>query len=347
MINPADLNPLLTKELRGRMRGWRAIGMLTIYLFLLGGQTWLVYALIAFNSSPADIVGAQFGKYLLGVVVIFQLFFVSLLAPAFTAGIITGEREKQTYDLLMTTLLRPRTIVLGKMGAALAWLLLLVLAVVPLSSLAFLLGGVAPEELILSLVVILATAFFYGAIGLFWSSVLRSTIAAVVLALVTIARLVVVAPAVYYMGVTALTLTNNGAPPAWLQNTPVLYANELLLSTHPLYALGASEAYLLNNQPIFLATTTLNGADVTVPQPWLVYTLFALLLGVALILLTIRNLPPVHGRRHAMPPPTIARSGVSPATSSAAPLPPAGPGEGMAAATLPAEPPRSESGEDS
>jgi len=44
-------------------------------------------------------------------------------------------------------------------------------------------------------------------------------------------------------------------------------------------------------------TTTLNGADVTIAQPWLVYTLFALVLGVALILLTIRNLPPVHGRR--------------------------------------------------
>ena len=142
----------------------------------------------------------------------------------------------------------------------------------------------------------------------------------------------------------APTLTNNGAPPAWLQNTPVLYVNELLLSTHPLYALVRSEAYLLDNQPLFLVTTTLNGADVTIAQPWLVYTLFALLLGVALILLTIRNLPPVHGRRHAATPPlTLARAAAPPAampgTAAATP-------DGVDAMP-PAEPPRPESGEDS
>src|SRR5215212_10587274 len=166
LANLADLNPLLTKELRGRMRGWRAIGILTGYLFLLTGVTWLAYALISSNISENDITSAQLGKFLLGVVVAFQLFFVALLAPAFTAGIITGEREKQTYDLLMTTLLRPRSIILGKMGAALAWLLLLVLSVVPLASLSFLLGGVALEEVVLALVLILAATYFYGAIGL-------------------------------------------------------------------------------------------------------------------------------------------------------------------------------------
>src|SRR3712207_5689083 len=101
LANLAELNPLLTKELRGRMRGWRAIGILTGYLFLLGGVTWLVYALISATASDSDLTGATLGKMLLGVVVVFQLFFVALLAPAFTAGIITGEREKQTYDLLM------------------------------------------------------------------------------------------------------------------------------------------------------------------------------------------------------------------------------------------------------
>src|SRR6478672_1241966 len=221
MTNLADLNPLLTKELRGRMRGWRAIAILTAYLFLLGGITWLTYALITLNAgSNTDVTSAQLGKFLLGAVVLFQLLFVGLLSPAFTAGIITGEREKQTYDLLMTTLLRPRSIIIGKMGAALAWLLLLVLAVVPLASLSFILGGVAPEELILALVVLLAATYFYGAIGLFWSSVVRSTIVAVVLSLITIAVLVVVAPVIYYMVIAFLFVTNRVIPPAtpWFQN---------------------------------------------------------------------------------------------------------------------------------
>src|SRR4051812_27253118 len=116
LTNLAELNPLLTKELRGRMRGWRAMGILTGYLGLLAGVTWLIYLLITITASESDITGAQLGKFLLGAIVVLQVFFVALLAPAFTAGIITGEREKQTYDLLMTTLLRPRSIILGKLG---------------------------------------------------------------------------------------------------------------------------------------------------------------------------------------------------------------------------------------
>src|SRR6476660_5789014 len=114
LSNLADLNPLLTKELRGRMRGWRAIAILTAYLFVLAGVTWLAYTLITATANGTDLTGAQLGKFLLGIIVVFQMFFVALLSPAFTAGIITGEREKQTFDLLMTTLLRPRSIILGK-----------------------------------------------------------------------------------------------------------------------------------------------------------------------------------------------------------------------------------------
>jgi ABC-type transport system involved in multi-copper enzyme maturation permease subunit len=314
MTRFAELNPLLTKELRGRMRGWRAIAVLTVYLLVLAGFTWLVYALIALNSNGNDVSNAQLGKVLLGTVVGFQLFFVTLLAPAFTAGIITGEREKQTYDLLMTTLLRPRSIILGKMGAALAWLLLLVLAVVPLSSLAFILGGVAPEEVILSLVVILAAAFWYGAIGLFWSSVVKSTIVAVVLALLTNAFLLVLAPIIYFIAIAFITFSGNGTPPAILRSPPVLYLNELILSCHPAYALGRSEGYLVEGKSLFFPTVTLNGFDVWMIHPWLFFTLVSLVFGTVLVLLAIRNLPPV--RRHA------ARGVYTPrAPGTVAPLP--------------------------
>ena len=228
----------------------------------------------------------------------FQLFFVTLLAPAFTAGIITGEREKQTYDLLMTTLLRPRSIILGKLGAALAWLLLLVLAVVPVASLSFILGGVAPEELILSLVVILAATFWYGAIGLFWSSVVKSTIVAVVLALLTNAFLLVLGPILYFIVIAFISFGSNGTPPAILRSPPVLYLNELLLSCHPAYALARSEGYLMEGKSLFFPTVTLNGFDVWMIHPWLFFTLVSAVFGSLLVLLAIRNLPPVrrHGR---------------------------------------------------
>ena len=79
-----------------------------------------------------------------------QAFLIVFIGPAFTAGAISGEKERQTYDLLRTTLLPAGALVRGKLISALGYVFLLVFASVPLQSVAFLLGGVALEELIIS-----------------------------------------------------------------------------------------------------------------------------------------------------------------------------------------------------
>ena len=43
---------------------------------------------------------------------------VIFLAPAFTVGAISSERERQTFDLLMTTLLKPRAILAAAFARA-------------------------------------------------------------------------------------------------------------------------------------------------------------------------------------------------------------------------------------
>ena len=159
-----QINPVIVKELRGRMRGWRALIVLVVYLIVLSFITWLTYVAVAgtMNSSGGP-ESAQVGKFIFAVLVIFQTIMVSLLTPAFTAGSITSEREQKTYDLLMTTLLPARSVVFGKLGSALAFVALLILAIAPLESLAFMFGGVSPEEIIISQVVF---GLLLGPIGL-------------------------------------------------------------------------------------------------------------------------------------------------------------------------------------
>src|SRR5205085_2403086 len=135
-------NPVILKELRGRMRGWRAAVVLTFYLVILSVVTMLFYIMMrATIPSSGSQESAQIGKLLFSVLVIFQMIMVSLLTPAFTAGSITSEREQKTYDLLMTTLLPARSVIFGKLGSALAYVVLLILAIAPLESLAFMFGG--------------------------------------------------------------------------------------------------------------------------------------------------------------------------------------------------------------
>ena len=64
------------------------------------------------------------------------------LAPAFTSGAISLEREKQTLDMLAATPISSLAIVVGKLFSALAYVFLLIAASIPLTAIVFVFGGV-------------------------------------------------------------------------------------------------------------------------------------------------------------------------------------------------------------
>ena len=155
-------NPVTIKELRGRMRGRRAFVVLTLYLLALSGMISIIY--LTYSSAASQPFGPnprQAGKAVLGAIMIVQVFLVTLIGPAFTAASISGEKERQTYDLLRTTLLSANSFVGGKLLSALSYVFLLLLAAVPLLSIAFMLGGVSLIEIGISqlLMAVSAVAF--------------------------------------------------------------------------------------------------------------------------------------------------------------------------------------------
>ncbi len=303
MTNPAswvtrltDANPMISKELRSRMRSGRSIAVLTAYVTLLGLFGVLYYWIIYASSRYRNPYDQQIGRDLLYGIVTFETLLVIFLAPAFTAGVISGERERQTFDLLMTTLLKPREIILGKMGSALAFLLLLILAVAPLESMAFLFGGVAPEEILGSLVVLICAALFYGSIGIFWSSLMRSTAASTVLSYGTLLLMLVGLPFLWFVATIILGANGNGS--ALSNNIPFIYFSGILLSTNPLIAMGLSENYLRQGKPLFFFfdTNIVNGQSLPVLHPWIAYCLFALVGSLSVLWWSIRRLPLVRSQ---------------------------------------------------
>ena len=69
-----------------------------------------------------------------------------LIMPAMTAGSISGERERQTLDLMLTTCMTPADIVLGKLEAALGTMFLMVVSSLPILAMVFVYGGVTASE---------------------------------------------------------------------------------------------------------------------------------------------------------------------------------------------------------
>ena len=172
------------KELRGRMRGKRAFVLLTIYLVILGGFAWMIELLLeqAFSSNfgAQTYATAQIGRGVFIALLLLETLLVGLLAPAYTAGAISLEREKQTFDLLITTPISSLAIVLGKLFSALTYVFLLIISSIPLTALVFVFGGVAPEDVVKGYIMLLVTALGLGSIGLFCSALFRRTQAATV-----------------------------------------------------------------------------------------------------------------------------------------------------------------------
>jgi ABC-type transport system involved in multi-copper enzyme maturation permease subunit len=282
-------NPVALKELRSRMRGSRAFWALSLYLLLLSAVITLVY-LSARASGPVSGPDPRAaGKGIFSAVALLQAFAVLFLTPAFTAGAIVGEKERQTYDILRTTSLTARAFVAGKLISAFAFMFLRIAAAIPLQSLAFLLGGLSPIELLISQAMLLVGAVFYSLLGLFFSSLMRSTISATIstIGFVMLSTLGIPFGAVLMMSFLGPLLFTGSTP--LILETALLYAGLLLAGTNLPAAMIISEALLMEENAVLFARIGLSGGPAWVISPWAIFLVVHILLSTDLYGLTVRR----------------------------------------------------------
>ena len=205
-------NPVVTKELRGRMRGARTYWLLFGYVLLLSlilffsYLGWWVQHSVDMESGSA--AGFTVGRTFFKILFYSQAVMMALITPALTAGAISVEREQRTFELLRGSILRPGAIVWGKLASSVSFVVLLLTSSLPLLSLCFLLGGVSPGEVFFAYLLLIGDAFLFGAIGLCWSAYAANTATATVLSYLTL---------LVFFGVTfpfaTPTLDTNGFTP--------------------------------------------------------------------------------------------------------------------------------------
>jgi hypothetical protein len=180
------LNPVLARELKQRMRGRYVWLVVTLYLAVLAVILRWVYvaasADASFDGGFDLLASATAGRAIFQWLLFFMLLLVCFIVPGLTAAAISGERERQTLVSLQITLLRPWSIVVGKLLASLAFVVLLIVASLPLVTIPFLVGGVSVAEVVQGLVMVLATAVILACVALACSAVVRRTQGATVLA---------------------------------------------------------------------------------------------------------------------------------------------------------------------
>jgi ABC-type transport system involved in multi-copper enzyme maturation permease subunit len=284
-------NPVIMKELRGRMRDRRTFILLVFYLLLISSFVGMVYLLM--GDSYAGVTFSPdyrqtMGKSIFGTVVLIELLLVSFIGPGLTAGAITSEREHRTLDLLKTTLLTTRELVFGKLGAAVIYLFLLIFTVMPIQSLAFILGGVGLAEVAISSVMLVVTAIFFASLGLFFSSLLKRTLAATVSAYGSILISVFSFIFFLFMLTSLISLSYSGNPLSSLHEDILTVIIWMTISTNPLLAAVFTEVILIEQQSIFMSSSSMIGSSsFGMLSPWIIYVATYTTLTIIVVLISI------------------------------------------------------------
>jgi ABC-2 type transport system permease protein len=171
-------NPLLSKELRTRLRSRYSLTVVTLDLLVVGAVA-IVFLLKhrGLDSGQSQIDGSQ----LFEVLAVFQLCLILFAVPASMASTISGERQRQTWDLLWITHLSSFEIVWAKLLAGLAINVLLLSAALPLFATVFLLGGVTTTDVVHTYLVFLATILLLSALSMLVSVVNSRPIVCVII----------------------------------------------------------------------------------------------------------------------------------------------------------------------
>src|SRR6476660_5186221 len=95
-----------------------------------------------------------------------QLAMMCLLAPVFTAGAISQEKDAETFNVLLTTPLTNAQIVLGSLCSRLFFVLALLMSGLPIFCITMLFGGVTAQQIFLSFGIAGCTAILTGSIAI-------------------------------------------------------------------------------------------------------------------------------------------------------------------------------------
>ncbi|KNF08152.1 ABC-2 family transporter protein [Gottschalkia purinilytica] len=199
------MNPILKKEIKTKMRSWKFVGIMTLYLAILICFIVFLSPEIVFTDRDYGINPALARRIFIAISAA-QLMLIIGITPATTCSSISGERERGTLDLLICTRLSSMSIILGKLMSSIAEILLLLVASIPILSIIFLFGSVSPGNILLIFSFYVVTAILFGSVGIFTSTFFKKTTTSTIISyiisgvIVLLPYVIVVFMMIFYYG---------------------------------------------------------------------------------------------------------------------------------------------------
>lgn len=235
------MNPILNKELTISSRSIKMSISIMLYNLVLGGIA-IITLMVLYAESEYSGANYQLLMALFPILATMQCFIILFMIPVLTASSIAGERERQTLDVMLTTPIRPISIVLGKIYTAMAQVLMYVGSSIPIMSLAFIIGGMSWSYLLGFIAMVVYASFYVGAVGVYCSAKRKKTITSVISGFIIIAVVMIFTLVAFsiHVGIIQSTYYAN-------------YRNTAIVTGQPKLSLGFTPLYALFNPAVPVA----------------------------------------------------------------------------------------------
>lgn len=160
------INPMVKKDIKVQARSMRICWEIFAYEAIMA--VVFFFAMFLFSQqmtySSANIYSSIVWLY--PALAVTQIFILGVVVPVRTASAISGEKERQTFDIMMTTSMTGFSIIMGKVLTAMIQSMFYVVAGLPIVALAFVIGGLSWGNLFWFLAVSLLVSFVSASIGI-------------------------------------------------------------------------------------------------------------------------------------------------------------------------------------
>ncbi|MGN0507145.1 MAG: ABC transporter permease [Lachnospiraceae bacterium] len=232
-------NPIFRKEVKQYARSRRAMWILAAFNLILQLIGLFSYY-ISFVYAEKHGIGVRYADILTvyRILAMTEFLLIVCIVPAVSAGAVCGEKERQTFDLLMSTPLTPFQIVTGKLMASLHIVLVLIISSLPVFGLVFSVGGIDFKALLSMYACLMLQTVVLGSISITISVFCRRTTTAsvvsyLVMVLLILGTLLLTAGCYVFLGEDTEYVTFEAVYRGWITEGVAEHNWNLLLLGNP------------------------------------------------------------------------------------------------------------------
>lgn len=191
------LNPVYLKDLKLNARSAK-FSMIIFFYNLCLGLAIILFMYAGMHKEPGNLVfNYENSEQLYSIIAGIELGSIFFFVPALTAGAVCQEREKQTLDFINISRLSPIHIICGKLAYAFTTIMIILISNLPLNSIITITRSIPIRVQWQLLVLLVVTSLYVSCIVLYFSTIKKNTLTAMIWSYAVIFALTVGTIAIY------------------------------------------------------------------------------------------------------------------------------------------------------